>query len=46
MALRFHGGYSGVLMEAENMKNLSFLGGWKDPRVTALLYAQSVSLIG
>lgn len=45
MALRFHGGYSGLLVEFENMKNLSFLGGWRDPAVKSLLYGQSVSLV-
>ena len=44
-ALRFHGGYSGLLVEFENIKNLSFLGGWRDPAVKSLLYGQSVSLV-
>lgn len=45
MGLRFHGGYSGLLVEAENLKNLSFLGGWQDPKAKALLYGQSASLM-
>ena len=44
-ALRYHGGYCGVLVELENLKNLSFLGGWKDPTVKKLLYCQSAALI-
>eukprot|EP00041_Stephanoeca_diplocostata_P013375 m.234292 g.234292 ORF g.234292 m.234292 type:complete len:228 (+) comp19315_c0_seq5:276-959(+) len=44
-ALRFHGGYSGLLIELENMKNLTFLGGWKDPKIKYLLMGQSLTLM-
>lgn len=44
-ALRFHGGYCGVLVELENLKNLTFLGGWRDPWVRRLLVFQSCALL-
>lgn len=44
-ALRFCGGYCGVLFEADNVRRLTCLGGWRTPRVRHLLYAQSASLV-
>eukprot|EP00947_MAST-08B_sp_MAST-8B-sp1_P006211 g6211.t1 len=44
-ALRFHGGYCGLLVEADNLKNCTFLGGWKWPVAKKLMYAQSLSLV-
>lgn len=45
MAIRFQGGYCGLLVEFENMKNLSFLGGWKSTGAKLCLYAGSISLV-
>ena len=44
-ALRFCGGYCGVLFEADNMQRLTCLGGWKSSGIKSLLYMQSVSLL-
>eukprot|EP00037_Helgoeca_nana_P023788 m.247628 g.247628 ORF g.247628 m.247628 type:complete len:162 (-) comp26455_c1_seq4:2931-3416(-) len=44
-ALRFHGGYSGLLNELENFVNISFLGGWKDPWLKVLVRLQSAALM-
>jgi hypothetical protein len=43
--LRFHGGYSGLLVEILNMKTLRFLGGWKHSAARWFMYAQSAALM-
>lgn len=40
-----HNRYAGVLNELENFITVSFLGGWKDPWIKALVRLQSACLL-